>query len=69
MASLHVSKDGVRYAVDEKATGAEVKRILKLPQDSILVNERNEQIANNESIGSKVRDGEAIASYPSFKYW
>ncbi|MGQ9468683.1 MAG: hypothetical protein ACUVTD_02480 [Nitrososphaerales archaeon] len=69
MGSIHVMKYGKTYVVDEDATGAQVKRLLELPSDSILVNARNEQIGDFEPIGNKVREGEAIASKPQFKYW
>jgi len=69
MGSIHVSKDGKLYELNEEATGAQVKRLMNLPSDSVLVNARNEQISDDEAIGNKVRDGEAIATYPSFQYW
>jgi hypothetical protein len=69
MGSIHFQKDGKAYSVEEDATGAEVKRILDLPPDSVLINARNEEIKNRESIGSKVRDGEALAARPSYINW
>lgn len=64
-----MKKDGRLCTLNEEATGAQVKKLLNLPSDSILVNARNEQITDDEMIGDKVRDGESIASYPSFQYW
>jgi len=69
MGSIHVNKDGKLFELNEEATGAQVKRLMNLPADSVLVNARNEQISDDEAIGDKVREGESIGSYPSFKYW
>jgi hypothetical protein len=69
MGSIRVRKDGKTFVVDENATGAELKRELGLPPNSILVNARTEMIADNERIGSKVRDGEEVGSRPNYKYW
>jgi len=69
LGSIHVKKDGRLHTLNEEATGAQVKQLLNLPPDSVLVNARNEQIGDFEEVGSKVKDGESIASYPSFKYW
>lgn len=69
MGSIHVNKDGKLYELNEEATGAQVKRLMNLPTDSVLVNARNQQISDNEAIGNKVANGEAIAAYPSFQYW
>lgn len=69
MGSIHVKKDGELHTLNEEATGSEVKKLLNLPPDSVLVNARNEQIGDYGAIGDKVKDGEAIAAYPSFRYW
>lgn len=69
MGSIHVKRDGKTYTIDEEVTGAQAKQILNLPPDSVLVNERSRKIDDYEAIGGKVRDGESIAAYPSFKYW
>lgn len=69
MGSIHIKKDGKVYTMNEEATGAQVKQLLDLPSDSVLVNERNQQINDYEAIGDKVRDDESIAAYPSFQYW
>jgi len=69
MGSIHVRKDGKLYTLNEEATGSEVKQLLNLPPDSVLVNARNEQISDYEAIGNKVKDGEDVAAYPSFRYW
>ena len=69
MGSIHLRKDGKTYQIEESATGAQVKKILNLPPDSVLVNARNQMILDNEKIGDKVRDGESIAARPKFKYW
>ncbi|MEM2271939.1 MAG: hypothetical protein QXR44_05595 [Thermoproteota archaeon] len=55
--------------IDENATGAELKRALGLPSDSILANARNQIIADNERIGNKVRDGEEVAAMPNYRFW
>ena len=69
MGSIHVSKDGKLFDLNEEATGAQVKKLMNLPSDSVLVNARNEQISDREAIGNRVMDGESVAAYPSFKYW
>lgn len=69
MGSIHLKKDGKMYTMNEEATGAQVKRLMSLPPDSVLVNERNEQIGDYEAIGDKTKDGESLAAYPSFQYW
>lgn len=69
MGTIQVSKDGQSFKVDENTSGAEIKRILALPPDSVLINARNEMIADNERIGEKVSDGESVQAVPQFKYW
>jgi hypothetical protein len=69
MGSIHFLKNGKVYRVEEDATGAEIKRVLNLPPDAVLVNARNEEIEDHEAISSKVRDGEGIAAKPSYINW
>lgn len=69
MGSMHFQKDGKAYSVEEDATGAEVKRILNLPTDSVLINARNEEIKDRDRVGSKVSDGETLAARPSYINW
>lgn len=69
MGSIHLRKDGKTYQIEESATGAQVKRLLNLPPDSMLVNARNERIGDHEAIGDKVRNEESIAAKPRFQYW
>jgi hypothetical protein len=69
LGSIHLRKDGRVFEIDENATGAEAKKIMNLPPDSVLVNARNEPIADNEKISDKVKDGENVVSVPKFIYW
>ena len=69
MGSIHIRRNGKVYKVDENATGKEVKKMLKLPPDSILRNVRNQVIGDNEPIKKKVKDNEPVASEPKFRYW
>ncbi len=69
MGSIHLKKDGRFYKLDENATGAQLKKLLNVPDDSILINARSQEIADNESIGDKVSDGESVAAVPNFRYW
>lgn len=69
MGSIHFLKDGKVYRVDEDATGADIKRLLNLPSDAVLINARNEEIKDNQRIASKVRDGENLAARPSYINW
>jgi hypothetical protein len=69
MGSIHFLKDGKIYRVEEDATAAEIKKLLNLPPDSVLVNARNQEIKDYETISSKVRDGENIAAKPNYINW
>lgn len=64
-----MKKDGRFYNLDENATGAQLKKLLNVPDDSILINTRNQEISDNERIGDKVSDGESVAAVPNFRYW
>ncbi|MDI6826807.1 MAG: hypothetical protein QMD36_06560 [Candidatus Aenigmarchaeota archaeon] len=69
MGSIHFQKDGKIFKVDEDATGAEIKKMLNLPPDSVLINARNEEIKDRDRIASRVRDGETVAARPSYINW
>jgi hypothetical protein len=71
MGSIRIKKagDGRTIVVDEDATGRQLKEQLGLTSDSILVNARNQIIADHDRVGDKVRDEEEVAAYPDFKYW
>lgn len=69
MGTIHFRKDGRDYRVDENATGAEIKKLLNLPSDSVLINARNEVVRDRERIGSKVRNGENLVARPNYTYW
>ena len=67
--SIKIRKDGKTIIVDEDATAREIKRILNLPPDSVLINARNEAIRDDERIGDKVHDGESVGAIPSYVKW
>jgi hypothetical protein len=69
LGTIHLQKDGKTYQIDEDASGTQVKALLNLPPDSMLVNAKNEMIADNDKIGKKIADGESVAAKPRFQYW
>jgi hypothetical protein len=69
MGSIRLRKDGKTIVVDENTTGAELKKMLDLPSDSILINAMNKMIPDNALIKNYVKDGEEIAAEPNYIYW
>jgi len=69
LGSIRIRKDGKIFSVPEDATAREVKRLLGLPSDSLLINARNESIRDDERITGKIYDGESVAAVPGYEKW
>jgi len=67
MGIIHLKKDGKTYQLDDQMSVEEAKKAMDLPPNEVLINSQGKVIKGK--LGDQVKDGEAMASYPDFRYW